>query len=294
MAKISVLQLPPELDELYHKALQPGDRFTYSRITKKNALLSRKRKKGLSQKTLLPQITALWNTLSEAEKGAWEDAGKISSSHGFKLFVQDTSKRIINDIEGIATPSLDHQANVGIIQIDAPATKIRLVQIHPCSYYVLKKVTGTKSMYEPKKISEFFQLPFKIGMSYKSQLTTTGANSYANLIAIITSSYQGEDRYTQLEMPIDFVSDWQTDEATISTLLGYFIGYDLYLELNDLNGTLLFDNVIAEHTSQNWARDPFCNRVDTTFTKAFYQIPRNWVALEIPDGATYETTYPED
>jgi len=294
MAKISVLTIAPELEASYLKNLKPQDRFTYSRVTMKQVFYSRRRKKGLTQKTLLPQISDLWNNLTDEQKTAWADAGFQSNMTGFRLFVQDTTKRIIADLPGLATPSELHQSNVGAIRIEAPATKIRLIQIHPNTYYKIKKVTGTKAQYEPIKQTELFSLPFTIGMNYKADFTVAGPNPYANLYATIITSYQGVDRYTQLDAELLTTTDWTNTENTLTSILGYFIAYDLYIEVNDLQGELLFDNVIAEHTSQNWVRDPRCNSIDTTFTRAFYQIPKNWTALEIPDGAAYDSIYPED
>ena len=72
---------------------------------------------------------------------------------------------------------------------------------------------------------------------------------------------------------------------------GQIRGYTAFIELEDVRGTLLFDNIEIIHTGQNWARDPFCNSIQTSFTKAFYQIPRNWAPQEITSGAYYRSVY---
>jgi len=54
---------------------------------------------------------------------------------------------------------------------------------------------------------------------------------------------------------------------------------------------LYFDNIIVEHTGQNWARDPFCNNVAQTFTRGFYQIPKHWAAVILPEGSWYDSIY---
>jgi len=47
------------------------------------------------------------------------------------------------------------------------------------------------------------------------------------------------------------------------------------------------------HTGLNWARDPFCNSIQTSFTNAFYQIPKHWSAETITDGAFFRSVYYE-
>ena len=60
-----------------------------------------------------------------------------------------------------------------------------------------------------------------------------------------------------------------------------------------MTGTFLFDDVKAEHTGQNWARDPYCKNIAQQFTRAFYQVPKSWAALILPAGADYDSIYPE-
>ena len=52
-----------------------------------------------------------------------------------------------------------HQDMVGKILIEEPAEEIELLQAHPSSYWIYKKVVGTKSMYEPVRVDEGFALP---------------------------------------------------------------------------------------------------------------------------------------
>jgi hypothetical protein len=325
MAQTSFIDLDPEEEDLFFKSLTSQDRFKYPRITRKLVLFSVKRKKGLSQRSFLPAIAELWNAFSAAEKEAWSDAAVIqkelhdifdfvaenafyglspfgianygkyfilSNLNGWRLFVQDQSIRIKNDIAGVATPSLLHQAWVGYLNVEAPATKIKIAQYHPRSYWVSKKVYGKKGMYVPIEITEDLGLPLKIQLNYKSNLTSTGAGSYAKFYAEVRSSYQGVDRFTDLEIPLDLIADWKEADTTLTTVPGYVIGYTLYFHLYNLQGSLYFDNVKVEHSSQNWCRDPLCKNINEGFTKAFFQIPKHWVAVELPDGATYESFYP--
>jgi len=292
MAQTSYIDLTPEQEDLFFKTLRSSDRFQYPRITRKLTLFSVKRKKGLSQRSFLPQIAELWNGFSQAEKDAWNSAAVNQVKNGYNLFVQDQSIRIKNDIAGVATPSLLHQSWVGYLNIEAPATEIKIAQYHPRAYWVSKKVTGKKGMYEPVLVTEDFALPLKIQLNYKSNLTSQGAGSFAKFYAVVRSSYQGIDRETNNEISLDLSADWKEADATLTEVQGYVIGYTLYFHLYNLRGTLYFDNIKVEHSSQNWARDPFCKNINEGFTKAFFQVPRHWVAVELPAGATFESFYP--
>jgi hypothetical protein len=294
MAKTTYLTIPTGTEPNYWKALKSGDRFLNARVVRNDSLVSRYRKKGLNQKSLLPQISVLWNTLTTEQKEAWALAGAECKLTGWNLFVQDTCFRIVNDIAGLATPSTLHQSFVGKIVIADPATEIKIAQYHPNTYWVQKKVTGFKGMYEPKLVTENFGLPLEISINYKSDLTSCGAGSFAKFYARIFNSYQGHDDSQIVEIPFDFSANWKNATATISNLRGTIIGYTLFIELYNLRGTLLFDNIKATHNATNWVRDPFCKNIDITFTKAFFQIPKNWVAVTLPEGAEYDSIYPED
>ena len=291
MAKTSYINILPEVEDQFYSTLQPGDRFTFARVAVKNVLLSVKRKKGVSQRSLLPECAAAWALLSVAEKTAWSAAGAESNLNGWRLFTQDFCARRVNDLAGVATPSLFHQSWVGQLHIEAPATEAKLVQIHPRNYYIKKKVYGTKSMYNPVLITEDLTLPFVLSLNYKSNLTAEGPDPYAKIYAEFWYSYQGVNSLYNLEIPLDLVAGWKNATATLSVLNSIVIRYDLHIHLHDLRGDLYFDNIKAEHGSQNWVRDPFCKDVDQSFTRNYYQIPKHWAAEILPEGADFETIY---
>lgn len=291
MARTSYVTVTGATAELYYSILRIGDRFTFSKMSRKSTLYSRKRKNGVTARSLLPEITAAWNALSSLEQEAWSDAGAEMSLTGFRLFVQDKTARILNDLAGNATPSLLHQSWVGALLVSAPATKIKIGQYHPRSYWVSHKVYGKKGMYEPVLVTEDFALPLTISLNYKSNLSSVGGNSFSKFYATIWHSYQGQDIFTDLVIDLDFVTGWKHAEITLSSLIGYVVGYNLFFEINDLQGILHCDNIKAVHSGQNWCRDPWCKDINQGFTRAFYQIPKHWVALELPDGAEYNSIY---
>jgi hypothetical protein len=292
MAKVPFLNLSPAEREMFWRGLQPGDRFTYSNIRVKSVLLSRYKIKNLSQRSLLPQIAADWGLLNTSQKTAWHDAGQQCGLSAYRLYVKDKCARIKNGLTGDATPSLLHQVWAGQIHIESPATQIKIVQLHPRNYYVHKKITGTKAQYSPILITEDIALPFVLGCNYKSNLTTAGPNPSAKLYAKFWYKYQAVDLFFDLVCDLDFVADWKTVTATVSDLKTILVGYDLYIELVDLQGDIYFDKIKAEHSGQNWCRDTYMQDMNASFTKQFYQIPKHWAPLIMPNGATYDSVYP--
>jgi hypothetical protein len=293
MTRTSLITIPAGLDTTYYKSLQSGDRFTIPHIKVKRLFTSRSRKKGLSQKSLMVQLSPVWASFDDATKLAWNNAGAECDMSGWKLFVQDTSVRKANEISGYATPSTIYQSKVGKIAVESPAVGFTILQLHPQKYYINKKVTGTRSQYAPKLITEDLSLPVDIAISYKSDLSSAGDSPHAKFFIIIYSNYQGITLENICEIPFSLSHDWERLTASISNVKGQFRGYTAFIQIQDARGTLLFDNVEIVHGGMNWARDPFCNSISTTFTKAYYQIPKNWAPQDVISGAFYGSVYHE-
>jgi hypothetical protein len=291
MAKVSLVTITSVDPSQYYAGLQSGDRFISSRVVKKNVLLPRRSVAQLRNKTLLPELAGMWAVLSDVEQAAWKTAAVGQFTNGYRLFVQDTSIRLKNGLSGVVTPTSVYRSWIGRINITAPATEAQIVQYHPASYYVLRKVAGKQSQYSPVLVQESFSLPLYIQLSVKSILTSTGAGSFARFYAHVWHSYQGVDLYTDLVIDIPLSHDWQVLSAELTDVLGHVIAYDGYFHLYNVQGDLLFDNIEFEHDGQNWARDPFCDDIQEGFTRAFYQVPAHWVALILPDTADFYSTY---
>ena len=293
MAKCTYIDLLPEDYDLFYKNLAPGDRFTNSRIKQKTGLFSRYKKLILANRSLFKTLSPLWRAMTNEQKEAWNDVGDVIGLNGWQAFVEDTAARWRYDYAGISTPSLLHNAKVGKIIIASPATEIKIAQYHPQFYYIRKKVYGKKGMYYPLKIEESLALPLELKIRYASDLTSAGPDSTAKYFAKVHSLYQGRDIYTNLEIDLDLSSGWKVDNATISSVVGLAVSYDLYIQLTDLTGELWFDNIEATHSAQNWVRDWDCDDVNKVFGRVFYQVPENWAPLIIPDGAQYESVFEE-
>lgn len=292
MAKTGYIDLDTSTEEAYFGVLTSGDRFINPNVQRKTALLSYRRKKGVTQKSLLPACSVAWASLTSEQKTAWSTAASYCGLNGWRLFVRDYVYRVVNGLIGIATPNNKHQALVGQLSITAPADELKIIQPHPNSYFISKKVSGTKNQYQPVEITERLVLPLQIGLSYKADLIKTESDGFAKFYAIVRRLYQGNNLDEILEIDLDLQTDWKVATATLSTILGQYTSYNLYFHLYHLTGTLLVDNIKSVHNSANWVRDPSCQDIHQDFTRAFYQVPAHWSALIIPDGAFFESVYP--
>ncbi len=292
MAKISYLDISPELEEAYFSGLKTADRFIIPRIIVKDVILSQEKIADLTARSYLPVIADLWNNFTDEQRLAWKNVDPYTNPNGWRAFVADQSQRISLGIAGVATPNQYHQDLVGKILIESPAEEIKLIQAHPSDYWLYQKVEGSQSMYEPVQVTETFSLPLKLTISYKSNLVSTGAGSFARFYASIRHLYQGQNLNHNEIIEIPLSSVWTKQETTISSLIGQAISYNLYIHLYKVRGTLLFDNVKAEHSGSNWVRDTFCKEIDQDFTRQWYQIPKHWGVITMPEGAGYQSIYP--
>ena len=291
MAFVSFVDIDPAQEQQFYKIATPDSRFLYSKIKYKTTLLSAKKKKSVALRSMLPTISEAWATLTTNQKTAWTDAGVYHGLNGWRTFVAEMSVRLKLGLSIPITPSIYHNAWFGHLIIESPATEIKIAQYHPQGYYVQRKVTGFKKVYAPIFIQEPMSLPLTIGMSYRCDLTSTGDTQRARFYAIVRSSYQGVDRENLVEINFTNDSAWHIATATISSTLGYVIGYTLYIEIFGYTGDFYFDCVKATHSAVNYARDKWCYDINVTFTNQFYQIPKHWVALELPSGAVYDSDY---
>ena len=200
MAKVNYQSIPPAALTAYEGVLQPDDRFIIPTIKVKTVILSRAKIKGLKAKSYLPIIKTLWANFTDQQKQDWKNIDQHTHPHGWRTFVADQSKRIKLGIEGIATPNEFHQDMVGKLKIETPAEELKISQPHPGTYYVRRKVTGTKSQYELIPVTEQLTLPLELSINYKSNLTSTGTGSFVKFYADIRRLYQGNNISKLLEI----------------------------------------------------------------------------------------------
>lgn len=291
MAIVNGIDIPDELLKLFNDLVRVVDPRRYGTAGFNGHLLSPAAKNKVSQRSLLPQISAYWASLTTGEKNAWKAAGDEMSYNAWNLFVQDTAYRLKFGLSGLATPSTLHQYKVGKLQITAPASAARLAQYHPISYYVSRKVKGSKALYEDVKLTEKLVLPLTVGLSFKSALTATSGTPIAKFYATIISSYQGRNINNTCGFDIPLTSDWQRQTAICTEVIGVVRSYNLYLTFTDVRGQFYWDNLLAEHTATNWARDFRSTDVNNELTRANYQIEKSWEEELLPTGSAFDSVY---
>jgi len=270
------------------------ERFFFPRLGRKPRLISRARREQLIRITYFFYAADLWREKTAAEKQAWYDAGQKSGLNGWQLYLKDKVYRVINNIPGDAVPSIYHQYFVGHIKIEPPASEIVITQKHPYTWWEWYKKPGRKKMYSKAKVTERLTFPFKIAISRKTNLTSVAPLSYCYLLARINHFYDGKLFYTMYPIDMPLVSDWDYQEKIISPPGGYVGTYELQIRLNNVQGEIWFDNIIAEHDGTNYARDPYCDDITREFFDEWFNVARNWEPTNVPDGALYESIYPPD
>lgn len=303
MAKTQSIEVPDELKHLQRKALEQGDRFVLG-VMQGHKREPSKRQKALLKRpavinspmvgrgSLFRYLAPLWRSLTPEQKEVWREAGTFSNITNWQLFISDNAARIRNSLTLSVPPSDLWQVRAGHILIEDPATEIILKQEHPQSYWVTQKIPGAPWKYQLVNLVESFSLPLELQIRYKSNLTPVGGTQRARYYASVWSSYQGVDRFTDSVIDLSPTTDWQLDSVTINNVIGHIIGYTLYLEIVGYRGELLFDNIRAIHSGSNWARDPRCDEIDKTFSKAFAVVPPFWVPVSLPVGAQYNSVFP--
>lgn len=294
MAQIGYLDVPQELQDLLRNLISPVSNRRTGAVRKAGYLPSRARVLQLTTRSLLPQIGELWGGLSLAEQNAWKIAGAAQSTNGWNLFVQDTAYRLKHGISGLASPSTLHQYKVGRVEVNAPAETAVLLQYHPETYYVSKKLRGSTTIREDVAIHEKLTLPLLIGLSYRSFLVPTRENYEARFYATITSSYQGRSYETEVGFSFNLSSGWTRTTAQATSVVGTCRSYILTISLSGVRGWLEWDNTLALHSGSNFARDRRCNDVNNELTKVNYMIEKSWEEKTLPNGAAFDSVYPAD
>lgn len=292
MAKTETVEIPDELKNLANKALEQSDRFVYGVTQAHKSLPSDARKKLIKEQSLFGFLAPLWRELTPEQKMLWGEAATYSSITNWQLFISDNAARIRNEMSLGDAPSDLWQVNAGMLTIASPASEIILKQEHPLSYWVAQKVVGQSWKRELTLLQEPFALPLELGIRYKSDLTPEGGMQRARFFARIWASYQGVDEYTDVSVELSPSVDWTLGEQTSAQIRGILIGYTLYLEVVGYRGRLLFDNIRATHSGQNWARDPRCDNVSQVFSKAFAVVPPFWLPVSLSSGASFSSVYP--
>jgi hypothetical protein len=303
MARTQSLQTPDELRPLRDRSLEQRDRYILGVVQGHKREPSKRQKRLLKRAAVVnsPQqgrgslfrfLSPFWWELSTSERVQWNAAAVFSALSGWQLFISDNAARIRESLTFPLTPSDEWQVRAGYITINAPASSIHLKQEHPSEYWVASKVVGKPWKRELVRLRETFSLPLEISLSYKSALVPVGGAQAARFFARVWTSYQGEDIQNDLVIDLLPSTDWVHSTRTFASLRGIIISYTLHLQIEGYTGEVLLDNIRAVHSGTNWARDPRCDKIQETFTKAFAVVPPYWEAVDVSDGANFFSEFP--
>lgn len=303
MAKTQAIEVSDELRPLFNKTFEQRDRFVYGVLQGHKRILSRRKRRELSRVpvfnspmigrgSLFRFLAPLWGELNPTQKNTWRNSGQVTGLTNWQLFISDNAARIRHSLTLSVPPSDLWQVKAGHFKIEAPASEIILKQDHPLDYWEVSKVRGQSWKRELVLIRESFGFPLTLALRYKSDLTAEGPTQSARFFARIWTSYQGQDIETDVAINLNPSTDWTFDQVTVTGLKGYFVGYTLFFEIKGYRGELLFDNIEANHSGQNWARDMRCNFINQKFTKAFALVSPYWQVVSLPEGSSFLSVYP--
>lgn len=313
MAKISYRENANELENLYRKNLSPADRFNFSTIRVKKTLFTKKYLSKITQKSLMPEISLAWSNLSNYDKSMWLTSYAEYFKNGFRAFVKSYIQRKKAGLSGIPDYNNFFLGKVGQVHIESPANRCHIKQDHPNNYYVMTKVAGTKSQFNPVVIYEFATFPINFRLSYKSNLSALSSNFHARVYIRIYTDYQGKRLMTDFIQLLDLSTEnissygsanfgsgnygllefggWERLNFNIDKPLGTFKGYEFHIDLYDVIGDVYFDNLYIYHSGRNWGRDPHFENMRTTYTRKYYQIASHYDIIDLPNGANFNSIY---
>jgi gamma-glutamylcyclotransferase (GGCT)/AIG2-like uncharacterized protein YtfP len=291
MVKVSYITFNKIYLDLMRRHLYQGDRFIHGSIKKINAFYGSLQSFKNASRSLLPQIRDLWRSLTLEEKQSWQNKARSIGKKTYNLFTKDTIFRLKLGLPGVSIPNDLYEAEVYRFDISNFSDRLKLIQVHPQTYYYYRKVKGTKKQLEPVEIKEVFRLPLTISISYRSDLEAGGSDYKAKYYAEIYHSWQGVNLITPLEINFNLKSDWVNVSNTIDNVRGYIFGYALFLEFQNVKGKIQLDHIKAEHSLQNWCRDWLCDDLFSVSQARFWTVLPNWAVLDITDGVTMASVY---
>lgn len=292
MAKTSTINFPSELSEDMKKAIKQSDRFTLGSVGGKGNWTTRSKKRRYRNISLFRFLAEFWAELSETEKDEWREAGLPSFLTNWQLYISMNAAQIRNGLAITNTASEKWQTLTCRLVVESPAEELKIKQSHQYQYWETESIPGEWWKERLTLVTELVTLPLTVGLSYKANLSAVGSEQIARYFARVWSIYQGEDYFTEVGVDLNPSTDWTTDENTLSEVPGYIQNYDLFFHLKGYQGTLNFDNIRAEHTEQNWARDPRCDDPRREFKRGFAVVRPYWVPEVLPEGADFDVSYP--
>lgn len=248
-----------KLERLVHRRYFKKNYGVYA---KKRSIWRRGEKQALPEMSQFYDASSAWNALSAGDKADWETAAIECGMTGYNLFIQDKIYRLQNSIAGNATPSIYHQYKVAQITISESA-----------GHFLFRQVG-----------SDIFDSAPTVNFNYKADLISENGGSeylkirltYRYLVGAVLTEESAEKSLTLSQA-------WVDDSFSLDYYAGQTGYFELEIEGDLVNGTILFDNISIDTALSNYARDSKCNRFER-----FYH------ALIAPVGVSGISAYPAD
>ena len=276
MAKTQTLTIPPGQEFLHRQSIEERDRFILGVVQAHKRITPLREKQRLRSQSIFSLLSPFWRALSDSEKASWSTSGATSGLNNWQAFISENAGARRTGQTLPVDPSNFHTGNVGLIASVLNVCHFSAVQFHPQKYLVARPIPGRTWKSELTTITEPFSFPLTLRIRYIFSVQSTGTDAVARYFARVTTSYQGEDIVRDYPITLIPGSAWREVTLTITGQLGFFVGYELHLEMINHAAFLYFDNIEATHSGTNWARDPKCNQVDRKFTKAFSLVSPYW------------------
>ena len=292
MAKVGHIEVEAPIEKLFWGNVQPHDRFTFSSVQPKKKLISRKRKKFLKKINFIHQISGEYRKLTNEQKNIWKERDERSKKNAWIHFYRHNLRRLKLGLNIKTEPPSPYCVNIGVFYIDD--WEANLTQIHPHKYYIFKKKKGTKGQYiailqeEPTFTDASFSFVYKL----KKKATINTPQKFFIVDALINK--EGTPEIREQRVPLTDDEQWHQVEQDFSTYPYKVLYYEVSFYFKNFRGILFFDKVNFTHNGKNYIRDPFCNKIERTFTRTWRQIPKNWLLTDGSENSWYKSFFCED
>ena len=285
---------PDELKVLARQVFKQQDKCTHPHITDKLHSVSWARKKELEARSFIPQVGKAWRGLSQGSKDYWEALSNMVGLSGYQAFVQENVARLERGLGIQEDPNLYHQGLVGRVVVSAPASEVVLKQSHQGNNWYTRKVVGSKNQLELYQLEEGPGGEAVLSVNSSTALEGVGGEPYCRLRACVHFKVDGDEYDYDFVLNLPLVGEWANHMLEFEFPSPGTLYYNLFIELHDVRGQLLLDNLIFSYNGTAWARDPRFDEMERVFTGGLSAAKRHWEPITLPAGASFGSVYPEE
>ncbi|NCN42367.1 hypothetical protein GW916_14095 [bacterium] len=239
-------------------------RFPYFRSKGRN--LTRAKRNRLVTQSPFSESSALWATLSSAEKDAWNTAGTYCGLSGWSLFNQDLIWRNRFAMSVPGTPNNLHQLLTLFTRCDyPPSDSVVWWQGRRLQYYKYQAISGSTQR-ELVFVNEPVPTHLKMSINYKTDIIARASNPWISLGFRVEVNPGSGSCFVDYNTLVPPSATWTTFEFETDIPLGNVIGYRISCASYGYRGDYWWDNLSVYHDSMEWAFDP---HMENSFIPAY-------------------------